>query len=316
MNDIILQACLNYLNTWKAKGLKSYQPGENVLQAQLEFFGVCCRLRANGNLPGDIINTALIGLARSSHPSFAGQMEFLKNANNVGSLVSLLSNLSSASTKLDIVESIFNFAVNLSHSFSQDQTWIFGVPRGQINACFNCEDEDCYVSKCKLDTTSAEAVARIKKRRDAFNKDKLTKEAKPKNTTTCNATWESKGVDFVGGVPHSSCNHCGLTLTHTTGTHDAYMECLQTNRPFVLPPNNALILARVAAATSQVPSLSAPIDTSGQLPLLGDKPHTPSPKISLSVSSLRKRLDKHETHSDSLYAAQEVNFMRNELGLD
>ena len=127
-NDILTRACLNYVDTWKSKGLTNYLPGENVTQAITEFHGISYHLDAAGCLPGDIITSLLQGFTKCSHNDFKAKMDFLRNY--PGPLTTLFpGQVSTTSTSLDIVEELCRHGEDLYIAFTQDHSW-FGLGRG------------------------------------------------------------------------------------------------------------------------------------------------------------------------------------------
>ena len=122
---------------------------------------------------------------------------------------------------------------------------------------------------------------------------------------------DSASVVLVGGTPHGVCQHCtpAVNLTHTTGQHHQWSVLKDAFRPSAYS-----VLGRARKAiygNLEVPSL----DTSSLKEVPSDADGG-SPKVTLSVSTLRSRLARHETHSDDLYAPKNVEFALDFLNLN
>ena len=260
MTRDVKSGCVKFLEEWGKTGATIYE-GENFYLCELEVITICSRLAACNNLDEEQVVQVFLGCTKTSHPQLKALMNQLHINAELGNF-SLLGGISEFSSPLAKCKAIFTKACDFYDLQCKLKTWNVtakGGGRGRVAAtCFNCEKDDCYVNACK----EPKDQSRIDKNKKAFEEKKAAKAAagggKPKEQkkkgtgnykrSQFGANMMKGGVVMVNGIPHANCKTCGLTTTHSTGSHKEY---LANPAVFCLPATHPLAQAKAASGTGQ-----------------------------------------------------------------
>lgn len=350
LNPLKRQACLKYLENFKAEGLKGYE-GESVKQATVEFYGISCRLDAAGHLPPDILVILTTGLSIVSHEQFAAYWSHAATSAQFGSLGVLLADLNVhyQSSDLEVVKQVCNKALDLYMVYCESEDWTRAKGRQDpydrrkghngyhfANPCFNCEEPDCTVNICPkprnedkikknkaaFDKRKAEKAAAKAREEDKANKSVFPKDAEDKENLKANGEYQRKQWSNMGLTmdPNhglmAQCDHCGaLSSTHDTASHSQWAA---NPTSFVLSRGHVLNVERaklqVAAALTGDDDKCTKITAAGLPPLSIEggtiSPAVKSPTFMLSRTEFARRLDDIERTSTDPNAYSVTQLMR------
>ncbi|EJK60944.1 hypothetical protein THAOC_18635, partial [Thalassiosira oceanica] len=300
LNPLKRQACLKYLENFKAEGLKGYE-GESVKQATVEFYGISCRLDAAGHLPPDILVILTTGLSIVSHEQFAAYWSHAATSAQFGSLGVLLADLNVhyQSSDLEVVKQVCNKALDLYMVYCEAEDWTRA--KGRQDPYDRRKGHNGYHF---ANPAAAKAREEDKANKSVFPKDAEDKENLKANGEYQRKQWSNMGLtmDPNHGIM-AQCDHCGaLSSTHDTASHSQWAA---NPTSFVLSRGHVLNVERaklqVAAALTGDDDKCTKITAAGLPPLSIEggtiSPAVKSPTFMLSRTEFARRLDDIERTS-------------------
>ncbi|MCP2504621.1 MAG: hypothetical protein NLN65_04940, partial [Candidatus Poseidoniaceae archaeon] len=281
MTREVKESMLVFLKLFKAKGLARYT-GENVLVASTELTGICRRLSTADALTEEHVHGVLTGLGICGNNMFREMFRLLAQAADLGSVSTVMPNISFDATPLEQVEALLEKAVDLHEALVISGNWNTAAKGGgkfagafgdagsgmSERTCWNCDKKGCNVRDCD----QPKDQAKIDKNKTKYYKDlgkpvptgKKPFKSKDKNdpgaARDTRKVWSAQNLTLVNNCLMANCKTCGHNSTHTTNFHNAWAANKNT---FKLPATHPLVVEKTLRGEVTNEQTNQPAQPSG-----------------------------------------------------